>query len=279
MATCKDEVVHQHTVPVCYLANFGMHGNQGRKSSLYYFNTLDGKTGSSGVEAFTVEKNFYDVEELGDNKQAIEKFFAIIEGEYATLLRTILDLVIVDPKDRVNPTVKLSSDQKDVFSAQIAMQIIRTRAFRNYYKSIYTQIKKGFPFANIPQYGESDYKRLHTMEISSFDMSNFYANLFSDRNWIVLVNQTRIPFFTSDNPAIMIDHRKQKNHPIAPASEKATFYFPISPNVAIELFDKNILKFDMIYFDIYAESMVRSYNRLILNDSTRFVFSNKPFSY
>ena len=136
MATCKDEVVHQHTVPVCYLANFGMHGNQGRKSSLYHFNTLDGKTGSSGVVAFTVEKNFYDVEELGDNKQAIEKFFGIIEGEYATLLRTILDLVIVDPKDRVNPTVKLSSDQKDVFSAQIAMQIIRTRAFRDYYKSI-----------------------------------------------------------------------------------------------------------------------------------------------
>ena len=277
MATNENEVIRQHTVPVCYLANFGINGNQSRDSVVYFYNVQDGKADQSGVESFPVEKYFYDIENLGEHKQIIEKMFSEIEGELSTLLKELLDLIVIDPKDRESSIVQISTEQKNTLSAQIAMQATRTRAFRDYFKSVHQQLKDGLPFADIPQYKKADFQRLHTTEILSFGMSNFYANLFDDRHWIFLINHTDTPFLTSDNPAIMIDNRKEKNGPISPVSDEATFYFPISPIVAIEIYDKNVLKNDLRYFDIYQDKNVRWYNGQILKNCTRFLFSNKDF--
>ena len=277
MATNENEVIRQHTVPVCYLANFGINGNQSRDSVVYFYNIQDGKADQSGVESFPVEKYFYNIESLGEHKQIIEKMFSEIEGELSTLLKELLDLIVIDPKDRESSIVQISTEQKNTLSAQIAMQAARTRAFRDYFKSVHQQLKDGLPFADIPQYKKADFQRLHTTEILSFGMSNFYANLFDDRHWVFLINHTDTPFLTSDNPAIMIDNRKEKNGPISPVSDEATFYFPISPIVAIEIYDKKVLKNDLRYFDIYQDKNVRWYNGQILKNCTRFLFSNKDF--
>lgn len=109
-------------------------------------------------------------------------------------------------------------------------------------------------------------------------MSNFYANLFDDRHWVFLINHTDMPFLTSDNPVIMIDNRKEKSATLSPDSDKATFYFPISPTVAIEIYDKNVRKNDMGYFDIYLVENVEWYNTKIRENCTRFLFSNKDFN-
>lgn len=278
MATNESEVIRQHTVPVCYLANFGIDGNQSRDSVVYFYNVQDGKANKSGVESFPVEKYFYDIKNLGEHKQIIEKMFSMIEGELSTLLKELLDLIVTDPKDREPSIVQISTEQKNALSAQIAMQATRTGAFRDYFKDIHQQLKDGLPFADIPQYDEADFQRLHTMEILNFRMSNFYANLFDDRHWVFLINHTDTPFLTSDNPAIMIDNRKEKKGPISPVSDEATFYFPISPSVAIEIYDKKVLKNDLGYFDIYQENNVRWYNGQILKNCTRFLFSNKDFT-
>ena len=271
----KDTTKHSHTVPVAYLANFGIDGNKKRDSMFYFYNVQENKTDTEKAGNIPVINHFYDINELGEQKQIIEKFFGDkIEGELATLLRVLLGTIIIDPQRRDCSSLQLEKEQ---LSAQFALLITRTEAFRDYYKDIYQQIKDGFPYADIPQYSKTDFQRIHTSEILDFGMSNFYANLFSDWHWVFIINHTELPFITSDNPVIRIDHSKITNEPISAASPEATYFVPLSPTVAVEIFHKDILKNDLAFFDIYQIKNIASYNKEIIKNCSRFLFSNKSF--
>ena len=271
----KDTVIHSHTVPVAYLANFGINGNEQRESRIYFYNVHENKTNQAKVGKFPVINHFYDINELGEQKQIIEKFFGNkIEGELATLLRVLLGTIIIDPQRRDCSSLQIEKEQ---LSAQFALLITRTEAFRDYYKDIYQQIKDGFPYADIPQYSKTDFQRIHTSEILDFGMSNFYANLFSDWHWVFIINHTELPFITSDNPVIRIDHSKKTNKPISAVSPEVTYFVPLSPTVAVEILHKDILKKDLVLFDVYQIKNVASYNKKIIKNCTRFLFSNKSF--
>ena len=271
----KDTVIHSHTVPVAYLANFGINGNEQRESRIYFYNVHENKTNQAKVGKFPVINHFYDINELGEQKQIIEKFFGNkIEGELATLLRVLLGTIIIDPQRRDCSSLQIEKEQ---LSAQFALLITRTEAFRDYYKDIYQQIKDGFPYADIPQYSKTDFQRIHTSEILDFGMSNFYANLFSDWHWVFIINHTELPFITSDNPVIRIDHSKKTNEPISAVSPEVTYFVPLSPTVAVEIFHKDILKNDLAFFDIYQIKNIASYNKEIIKNCSRFLFSNKSF--
>ena len=270
----KDTVIHSHTVPVAYLANFGINGNEQRESRIYFYNVHENKTNQAKVGKFPVINHFYDINELGEQKQIIEKMFSQIEGELATLLRVLLDTIIIDPQHRDCSSLQIEKEQ---LSAQFALLITRTEAFRDYYKDIYQQIKDGFPYADIPQYSKTDFQRIHTSEILDFGMSNFYANLFSDWHWVFIINHTELPFITSDNPVIRIDHSKKTNKPISAVSPEVTYFVPLSPTVAVEILHKDILKKDLVLFDVYQIKNVASYNKEIIKNCTRFLFSNKSF--
>ena len=139
----KDVVKHSHTVPVAYLANFGIKGNEQRKSRVYFYNVQENKTDQATVEKFPVINHFYDINELGEQKQIIEKFFGDkIEGELAALLRDLLGTIIIDPRRRDGSSLQIEKEQ---LSAQFALLKTRTEAFRDYYKEIYQQLKDGFP--------------------------------------------------------------------------------------------------------------------------------------
>ena len=270
----KDTVKHSHTVPAAYLANFGIDGNKSRDSMFYFYNVQENKTDTEKVGNIPVINHFYDINELGEQKQIIEKMFSQIEGELATLLRVLLDTIIIDPQHRDCSSLQIEKEQ---LSAQFALLITRTEAFRDYYKDIYQQIKDGFPYADIPQYSKTDFQRIHTSEILDFGMSNFYANLFSDWHWVFIINHTELTFITSDNPVIRIDHSKKTNEPISAVSPEVTYFVPLSPTVAVEIFHKDILKKDLVLFDVYQIKNVASYNKEIIKNCTRFLFSNKSF--
>ena len=241
----------------------------------YFYNVQENKTDTEKAGNIPVINHFYDINELGEQKQIIEKFFGDkIEGELATLLRVLLGTIIIDPQRRDCSSLQLEKEQ---LSAQFALLITRTEAFRDYYKDIYQQIKDGFPYADIPQYSKTDFQRIHTSEILDFGMSNFYANLFSDWHWAFIINHTELPFITSDNPVIRIDHSKITNEPISAASPEATYFVPLSPTVAVEIFHTDILKNDLAFFDIYPIKNIASYNKEIIKNCSRFLFSNKSF--
>lgn len=272
----KEDVVHQHTVPVCYLANFGVDGNKGRKSKIYFCNVVDRKYGLASVEKMPVENYFYDIEELGEDKQIIENLLVQVEGELATLLRKVLDSVIINKKERTENKIHLFDSDREQLSAQLAVQIARCRSFRDYLGNLYSQIKmKIKDFVELPEYTDEDIKRAHMRDMFTSQTSNFYANLFDDRHFLFLINHTNIPFITSDNPVITIDNRTAKEQLFSPVLKEITFFFPLSPYLAIEVFHKDILKEDLLCFDIYNEKIIASFNGNMVKNCTRFLFSNQ----
>ena len=76
---------------------------------------------------------------------------------------------------------------------------------------------------------------------------------------------------------IRIDHSKKTNKPISAVSPEVTYFVPLSPTVAVEILHKDILKKDLVLFDVYQIKNVASYNKEIIKNCTRFLFSNKSF--
>lgn len=279
----KSQTTNQHYVPVCYLANFGTDGNKGRGSTVYYLNIVDNKCGISGVESFPKEKGFYDIDALGEYKDAFEKMYTDLEGELSKLLKRLIELVVFDISKRTNETVMLSGVEKSALSAQLSMQFTRTRAFRDWMKGNYNRMKEGFaqfnpPEGTIPEYDDDDFRRLHMSYLMRFDVLHLFANVFESRNWCFLVNHTNIPFFTSDNPVVMKDIEPNSKTPKGVADPQITYFFPVTPWIAILIVHKDILKKDMRYIDIGAEEIIMSYNYRMYTNCTRFLFSNVDFS-
>ena len=272
------ETKRQHLVPACYLANFGIHGNQGRNSTVYWCDTSDLNSYNNpriaSVDSFPVENYFYDIYEFEERKQILEEFFSRIEGEYSNLLRKVLKYV-TEKQEKQKHLKGLSPEDKMELSGQFAMQIVRTKHFRNYYQGLYNTISDAFPQAVFPKYKEADFQRLHTNELLDFNAANFYANLLSDRNWAFLINHTGIPFFTSDNPAIFINNSFRNMHILSPVQSEVTFYIPLSPQIAAELYDKSVLRETEILFDIYRKENIRWYNMNLKVNGGRFIMSNQ----
>ena len=276
------ETKHQHLVPVCYLANFGINGNEGRNSTVFYCDAFDSSSYENpriiSVNKFPVENCFYDIPLLDTNKKLLEEFFCQIEGEYSEQLKLILQYVVAK-REKTDALRILSTPDKNKLAMQFALQIVRTRVFRNHYQRIYDTLSHAFLYADIPKYEKADFQRLHTNELLDFKMANFYANLLSDRNWVFLINHTDLPFFTSDNPAIFINNSRKNVQNLSPASPETTFFIPLSPQIAIELYSKSILKEAEKFFDIYKRETVRWYNMNLKINSARFMMSNqKDFS-
>ncbi|MCR4621706.1 MAG: DUF4238 domain-containing protein [Clostridiales bacterium] len=267
----------QHTVPVCYLANFGINGNEQRLSWIYYYSILDDKGGMCRVDNIAYENGFYNIDELGKQKEIIENMYAnMVEPELTEILKRLYSLIKINPSERESSIIRLSNDEKEHMAAIIAMLLTRTRSYRNRYKNIFGQLEQSFPDGVIPHYKKEDYQRIHTQAIIGFQDSNFFANLLNDRNWVFLINHTEIPFLTSDNPVVQINHSEEEH--LSPVDPRISFYYPLSPNIGLEIYHKDTLKTDMGYFDVYLDKHVEWYNTNISCYCSRHVFSNKDIS-
>lgn len=269
------EYTKQHIVPSCYIANFGANGNEGRKSTIYYYLKEKGVFGYGRADDFPVESNFYDIPELGEDNKILELFFNKIETEFSDLLKELISSMIFDKKDRDAEYVEYPLSKRRKLSAQFAILIQRTNALREDLKYVYEQLKAAFPNGSIPDYSKNDFKRLQNTQILSFELSHFYANMFNDKKWAILVNHTKLPFLTSDNPLIAINHSKEIH--ISAASDDLTYYIPISPLFAIEMYPISVKWNDLFYFDVFDETNIAIYNMCIEQQCTRMLFSNTDF--
>lgn len=271
------EYTKQHIVPACYIANFGANGNEGRKSSVYYYIKEKGISGCGCAGDFPVESNYYDIPELGENKKILEILFQKIETDLLDLLKELIGSIVFEKQERNGSYVDYPFSKRQALGAQFAMQIQRTNLLRKQFEYIYEQLKAHVPCGSIPDYDKSDFKRLQNTQILSFDLAHFYANMFNDKKWAILVNHTELPFLTSDNPLIAINHGK--NNHVSAVSDDLTYYIPISPLFAIEMYPKSVKWNDLFCFDVYDVQNIAIYNMYIERECTRMLFSNKDFGF
>ena len=251
-----DEVKNQHTVPVCYLANFGIDGNKKRDSQVYFYDTITSKTRCISVVNIANEKFFYDNPDWGEHKQIIEHLFTEVEGNYSTISSCILPRIEDVLRFPIPNTGIISIEEKEELAAFFAFQFIRTRQFREQCRDMYEQLHAHFP---IPDCTEETLRSIHTQGIINFRLVNFLANILTDWNWVIMLNKTEVPFITSDNPVIAIN-RSLESEGISLANPELTYYVPLSPKIAIEIIHRNLLKADRCTVIVPDARMIKTYS-------------------
>jgi len=208
-----------HTVQKGYLKFFSTKPEE-ENPRVMVFDKKRGNTYTNSVENITVENNFYKiplefVEGFVESFPEYEDFFTtdFVEKFFNINFETPYLKVIKEFFSSNYPTGSLleHSPFKVVVSAYIAIQYMRTRNIRTTMEGTFSsfQIEKEYhPLLHFI-YLLNDSEKLKSVSTSIYE-----------RLWTVYVNETSVPFKTSDNPVVITEG----NELVFPISSKHLIY-------------------------------------------------------
>lgn len=252
----------QHFVPRSYLERWAIQG----KYQVYVYNKQQKKSYPASINDIASERYFYDIDFTGvlseddlkkfglsecdpkhiDDEQFIENFFANqIEDDFKIRLSQVIDRI-----NKMNPwEIKncyfLSEVDKFHLSFHLAMQYIRVKSVRNAMMDSDDCLRQalrdmGASQEMVDRYTvqESQLPYIHgKMIMDGKEIENLAQSFFS-LTWLVHVNRTAQPFYTSDNP---IGTEAHVHHPLVSMaglqSQGVEAYFPLSPNLMLIMLD------------------------------------------
>lgn len=227
---------------------------------------------------------------IGDKRFVEKEHFANLEGVYSQLLKVIIQKSYNGNSWVLHNCSAMSENEKILLSFFIAIQFLRTPKFRSTladmvagmaqtlaYKSQVSKEnalpKEAFAVDANPEY----IKLQHGAVMLDPEVALHIAETMIDHIWIMCVNKTNVPFFTSDAPLIRIPHKRDKFHSYSGfASEKIEITFPISSSLLLCMYDKKTyghLFNDRQFFEIQDIEEVNYYNMYQVIDSYRCVFA------
>lgn len=278
-----DRVKTQHYVPRSYLRYFTRN-----RKRLFVFDKRDRRKFETGVDSIAAEKYFYDLP--GESEQALEHALAnLVDGNYSRWADDVLNTI--------NSGKRINYKQKENLAFFIALQALRTRWLRNATIGVLNQIKEVFshlsrkheqeqgiqlrPDASLSALLSTDKEGTAKLDqIASLKNPDTVRNtvgILLDHIWIVGINKTDRPFYTSDNPVVRWAH---KSHPVKShsglRSEGIEIAFPLTPKCILALLERTFHT-DLEALDCGSmpidENGVGYYNGLQVLDSHRWIFS------
>jgi len=276
-----NKVKTQHYVPRFYLKNFTNSDNK-----IFVYDKSTDKVFQTAVENIACENYFYDSDRLEtefQEEQFLEKFYSSFESEFAPFYLDFITKVESKEKD------KISEKDKKVFSNFLVLQIDRTKEHREMSCQSYSVMKeqlieKGFTKQQLIDFGfeleNPDPKDLHIESILLGDkMRDTLTEILEKHIWILVENNTKQPFFTSDNPIAKIANIKDEYFSYdGYASEGIEIIFPLNSKYLFVLCEreyfKHLEKIENSKLMITDIENVNYYNSLEIIRSYRQVFSN-----
>ena len=311
----------QHYVPQCYLRNFAT--NEG-KINVYDKEKMEVRT-NQDILNIAMNNRFYDTnlfdiykkagldeqehikkeleELLGtknieealkdlDSCQYIEKkfFSERVEVFFDLLLKSIIKKSNNLSEWYIKNCFALSKNEKELLSFFIAIQIIRTKSFRDNIGSVLEQLCEAMVSKwqmskkdDLPKNAfevtvdKESVKLQHNGIVLDPEMALGFAKVLSNHIWIIYINKTNTPFYTSDNPVVKIPHKHDDFYSYEGLnSEGIEILFPISTNLLLGMYDANTYKncfTDRNYIELYDEEYVKYCNSAQVVNSQRCVFS------
>lgn len=191
----------QHYVPRLYLKNFSI-----RKVDKFFINCYN-KTNSTkfttNIRNIAAENYFYDTDH--DAEQEVEKILGEFEGScnisYEKLLQT----------EDLN---SLSQEEKIAIAYFLAVQLVRTKEYREGYKhninGLYELLSKENMTKELRQQfeeaiQEKAIKSNHIQMLIEFPPQ--LASILMKKKWCLIENKTTLPNWTSDHPITMYNPR------------------------------------------------------------------------
>jgi hypothetical protein len=249
----------EHYVPRFYLNLFG--------EPLFVFDKQTGNVFSTTSKNIAFEEGFYDLDPM------INLEGQITENE--NLMRDGLNELV----DKMNP-VAISPTAHIRVSLFIALQSVRTKEFRASIKEMggkmMTELAK-----DKPEFKNLDFKVIMKDELAQVLQAQTIVNdavpqigyIIGNSVWTLLLNRTKVPFWTSDNPVALynpIDYGEMSG--LGFAVRGIQTHFPLSSKLLLLVLDPRS----------YADTPVKvvkdprtiSYeNEVQLYNATRFVMS------
>ncbi len=261
------KVKGEHFVPQCYLNMF----TNDEKLNVYDKTKGEVRINQS-ISKIAKQKAFYDFsqEELQkikemypeiDDEQYIEHYFS---DNIEPGLKNCLETLQVEnfPKED-DIIIQLEDDLKLHLSVQMAYQFLRTQGLRN----------------NLPKLPDTDSAFLQKLMLIDDGIIAQWAKYFYDFRWMIGVNKTRIPLYTSDNPVCIYNIVTDKVG-LEAWSDKGNriIYYPYSESICVTLMDipSNFVPSSLVV--PIGDYQVSFQNALIYKNAVNYVFSKSDMS-
>ena len=234
-----------------------------------------------------------------DKTQYIEKLFGKeLEGGYSQLLKDIIDKACSATSWYISNCYCMSEEQKIAFSVYLSVQYLRTRKTRNMieegctklyetlFRKIYNQrceddkleLKPGDVTFSI---GKEALKILHAEIFLDMDAILDLSVVFLNHIWVIYINNTKIPFWTSDSPVVLNNMPSGVTANKGIASNGIEIYLPLSGKVCLALYDREVYEmafalktsFEDRFYLQASDEIVERCNMIQVKECNRCVFS------
>lgn len=271
----------QHYVPVLNLNGFTTADNK-----IFVYDKVTDKVLEATVESIPFEDSIYNNGFLNPDyieKQYNDNSYSSIKSEIVPFLTTFINKIVASDKYHI------SDEEKDIISAYLSLQIEKSTAFHE-------ELMK-LPRSSNGKHidGKISDEQLQEM---GFDFRNFDPDkLFYDRHakgekkrenfskkikdfiWFIVVNETNIPFYTSDNPVVMKDNYANTYVLNTGNTSKGIgIIYPLNSKYLLAIrengffIDNEMFENNMLHCS--KEDGVRFYNALEIMNSHRHVYSS-----
>lgn len=237
---------NQHYVPRLYLKRFTCNGSQ-----IYLFDKFHQSRKTSkpkSIKSVASDEYFYNIPEEHFRKLdpfLIDNVFTKLENKYATSLAEMIESVT---RGR-----RIIKRQKEALAIHLALQILRTLEFRNSYIELSKKVQKEL-FEAYLRWKKLDAEvevsidddfvpAAHAKMMFSSELLEQLVPFLVDCIWMVGVNDTTQPLYTSDNPVIKNAHLAEvaplANGWLSPGVE---IVFPLSSKLVLFLQGKELYR-------------------------------------
>ena len=234
-----------------------------------------------------------------DKTQYIEKLFGKeLEGNYSQLLKNIIDKACNATPWYVSNCYCMSEEQKIAFSVYLSIQYLRTRKTRNMIEEGYTKLYETLfrkiynqkceddelkldPGDVTFSIGEEALKIPHAEMLLNMDATLDLSVAFLNHIWVIYINNTKIPFWTSDSPVVLNNTPSGGMANKGITSRRIEIYFPLNGKVCLALYDREayemafVLKtsFEDRFYLQASEEIVERCNMIQVKECNRCVYA------
>ena len=252
----------EHYVPRFYLNLFG--------ELLFEFDKQTGSVISTTSKNIALERGFYDLDRSID----LEAQITANENRMRPGLNELID--------KMNP-LTISHNDRIRMSLFIALQSVRTKGYRALIKEaggkmVTELVKDELP----PEYKNLEFKAVMKDELAQVlqaqtivsDYVYRLAYILDHSLWTLLVNKTKVPFWTSDNPVSLYNPNYGDLNGIGFAVRGIQTHFPLSSKLLLTILDPTSYAHTAVKIVKNPETI--SYeNEFQLYNATRFVVSSE----
>lgn len=236
------------------------------------YDKLSGASRLRNIANVAGAKNFYEIEgvlALG----GIERYLGTLESGFGPARDKVLAAADI---------AHLTEEERRVVSYFVATQFVRTEEIRTVVRDMIASIKDSLAGENLSDefrkqieesQAESNIRDIH---LSLLEMVPWIAGTLMEKKWIVIVNKTVMPFWTSDHP---VNLRNEIQPPGAASFgiglPEIQVYLPLSPTLSLLICDSRYYMYEPDKFVARDMINIVFQNDWQLRQATQFLFSNK----